>query len=334
MSNKTKAILEITAPNGQEFVDKGVIVNQTKGLNGVCVELYIPTKAIEAQKPIAIDKIMQLVDAYAHAYAFVGDDRMPIARKDVLDALQSIQNPVDTDSLQDLIAQYEADKKAYPLTWWKGWQFSFGNTWVDFSGGDFDLTEDSHGYQRKLHAEIIMQCEQDKIDYPEFWWGLIQFRRTEKSSWLNPSAPYSNFNDYEYRQHPHRKSIIRFNQCSKADKKRWQILDQDRGWITPCSQSGFPNWHEHCEYRLRPKMCFITLQDGTKMEFPESVREAFELGAIAFLVNPIMGEITEVVYRGCEYSKKYLRSGLLHATQENALQHLVALQAMNAQVAL
>lgn len=50
MNDNTKAILNITAPNGQEFIEKGVILKQSTALNGVCVELYIPTKSIESEK--------------------------------------------------------------------------------------------------------------------------------------------------------------------------------------------------------------------------------------------------------------------------------------------
>jgi len=292
MNDKTKAILEITAPNGQEFVDKGAIVNQTKGLNGVCIEPYIPTKAT--------------------------------------------QKPVDTDSLEDKIEQAEADKDAYPLTWWTGYEYHSNP-----EGWNIFKKEPSHdikffNFRRLKNADIIMKCAQDRIDYPDFWHELTQWANlNELDNWKTVPFDAETFYEFnKYRPHPHGESIKKFNACSEADKKRWQCMEdgfESFGWY---QVEGVPMWFENHKYRLRQRVCYITMQDGTKMEFPEPVREALEDGAIAFLVNPIMGEITEVVYRGCEYSKKYLRSGLLHATQENALQHLSAMQAMNAQVAL
>ena len=37
-----------------------------------------------------VDELMALADAYAHCYAFVGDDSMPIARASLLSALQEV----------------------------------------------------------------------------------------------------------------------------------------------------------------------------------------------------------------------------------------------------
>jgi len=288
MNDKTKAVLHITAPTGQEFVDKGAIVNQTKGLNGVCIELYIPTK--------------------------------------------SIQNPIDTDSLEYLIAQEEADKKAYPLTWFYGWEFKnySGEKWIRYGVGNIGWF-DGRNVRRHPHANLIMQSEQDKIHYPDFYGQLWQFKFDDDNVWETGSC---SFKDAEnYRQHPHRENIIKFHACSDDDKKRWQILDQVRGWITPCSQSGFPNWHEDCEYRLRPKMCFITLQDGTRMEYPEPVREALKFGDMYWCV--FMNSVVESGWQNNnENCHKALNAGAIHLTEEAAKQHLSALQAINAQIVI
>jgi len=67
--------------------------------------------------------------------------------------------------------------------------------------------------KRLLPAELIAQCEQDKIDYPEFWWELWQFRA--ENEWKNFKGLRAVFFDGDlYRKHPHRKSIIEFNGCS------------------------------------------------------------------------------------------------------------------------
>jgi len=332
MNDKTKAILEITAPTSQEFVDKGAIVNQTKGLNGICIEVYLPTKVVEVQKPIAVNEIMQLVDDYGRVCAAVGDHIMPVARKAVLDALQSIQKPINTDSIQDLIAQAEADKEAYPLTWWAGYEYySKPEGWHVFK------KEPSHdikffNFRRHPHATHIMQCEQDKIDYPEFYKQLYQVKSLG-GNWVDKE--HDGFSvEFEYRQHPHRKNIIKFNQCSEADKKRWQCSDKSfKGgeWID--HSYGFQEWEEGIKYRLRPRACFITLQDGTKMEFPEPVREALSFGDMYWCV--FMNSVVESVWQNNnENCHKALNAGVVHLTEESAKQHLAALQAANAQVAI
>jgi len=292
MNDKTKAVLHITAPDGQEFVEKGAIINQTTGLNGFCVEIYIPTKAI--------------------------------------------QNHVDTDSIQGLIAQAEIDKKAYPAVWFKGWQWSFGDSWISGDSPYYSVENNRHQNRRHPHADIIMQYEQDKIDYPDFWRKLTQCS-TSIMEWHDQTNYEFNFDfdrRFKYRQHPHRESIIQFYQCSEADKKRWQILDPVWGWITPLTQIGFPNWHEDCQYRLRPKVCFITLQDGTRIEWDEPVRDALEVGQEYWTHNNAGNGVHKFQWFGNHIDKSWLKYGLLHLTEEAAKQHLSALQAMNAQVAV
>jgi len=293
MNDKTKAILEITAPTGQEFVEKGAIVNQTKGLNGVCVELYIPTKAI--------------------------------------------QKPVDTDSLQDQIAQAEADKKAYPDVWFYGWEFKSysGEKWLRY-GVDNIGWFDGRDIRRHPHANLIMQCAQDKIDYPEFWHELTQWSNLNEDNWHG--VPFDSDTLYEfnrYRQHPHRKNIIKFHACSEADKKRWEYFDAGINWINCTADGcGSPMWREDIEYRLRPRVCFITLQDGTRMEYPEPVREALNFGDVYWCVYQYGKVSSQTWINYSDICKKALEIGLIHLTQEAAQQHLSAIKAMNAQVAI
>jgi len=294
MNDKTKAILEITAPNGQEFVDKGAIVNQTKGLNGVCVKLYIPTKAI--------------------------------------------QKPIDTDSLQDLIAQAEADKEAYPLTWWTGYEYhSKPEGWNIFK------KEPSHdikffNFRRRPQANIIMQSEQDRIDYPEFWCDLVQWKNSDNEwrgfgkNWIQARFGC----EFEYRQHPHRKNIIKFHACSEEDKKRWECCNTDIYGleITKWYSAENPSWCDNCKYRMRPRICFVTLQDGTRMEWDEPARDALNAGKEYFVINTHKGGVSKCIWNDMEFSNMWLKNGLIHLTEEAAKQHLAAIQAMNVQVAI
>jgi len=290
MNDKTKAILEITAPTGQEFADKGSIINQTKDLSGVCVKLYIPTKAI--------------------------------------------QKPVDTDSIQDQVAQVEADKKAYPLTWWKAWEYKLrykDSKWQGFDKIDDILSDGAH-YRRHQHATHIMQYEQDKIDYPEFYGQLWQTKNNNSASWRQIYKDPDWTADC-YRQHPHRENIIKFHACSEEDKKRWQYKIKDFEWAD-VSFNDIPQWRDDTKYRLRPRVCFITLQDGTKMEFPEPIREDLGVGQGYWVVLLIDEIIKKDRWDGNYSDTKRLKSGLIHLTQQAAEQHLSVIQAMNAQVAV
>jgi len=347
MTDKTKAILEITAPDGQEFVDKGAIVNQTTGLNGVCIELYIPTKAIEEQQKTHHDTLtMTLTPPNGYAFDDVLEFNPDLSSAYITEDFYAKAwfeiklKPIKKNPMQDLAAQAEVDKKAYPDAWANAWQYRV----YDGKGGlDWDTVIDSNHilsktltYRRHPHADIIMQCEQDKIDYPEFWSELVQWKCKTELTWRNYNTTHNDFDceNYDYRLHPRRKSIIQFNRCNEADKKRWQCMEdgfESFGWH---QVEGVPMWFENHKYRLRPRVCFITLQDGTKMEFPEPVREALKRGQEYFLVNPLSGTVDKFNWSNEFIEKGWLSRNFIHLNQEAAEQHLSALQAMNAQVAL
>jgi len=138
------------------------------------------------------------------------------------------------------------------------------------------------------HAELIAQCEQDKIDYPEFWFELWQWRNKCDNicEWKN--IPYDadclyEFN--EYRRNPHAENIIAWRACSEEDKKRWEFShDGIKGWLI----LGYnPEWHECYEYRLRPRTCKVTMQDGTVLEYPEPVRNSLNYGQEYFVADSL-----------------------------------------------
>jgi len=289
MNDKTKAVLHISAPDNQEFSEKGVIVNQSNALNGVCVEIYLPTKPIEL-----------------------------------------------VSTLQDLIDQAEADKKAYPLTWTYGWEmttlYDTSRRWIRVG----EVKEDGRQYRRKPHADIIMQVEQDKIDYPEFWWELVQYKSIFGGGFqaFSDKSFYKKLEEhsgYIVRQHPHRESIIEWHKCSEADKKRWEEK-QDSVKLS-WGNSPNPKWLEYREYRLRTRTCKVTLQDGTVLEYPEPVRGDLEVGRVYFSVCI---RVARHIYQpnNARYLIDLRDEGALHPTEENALHHLAALQAVNSQVSV
>jgi len=344
MNDKTKAILEITAPTGQEFSTKGAIVNQTKGLNGVCVEVYIPTKAVEEQQKTRPDTLtMTLIPPNGYVFddgiEFNADLNSAYITEDYYAKawIEIKLKPIKKNPVQDQIAQAEADKNAYPLTWTYGWEMTTlldnSNRWIKVG----EVNNDGRRYRRLPNASLIMQCAQDKIDYPEFWHELTQWSNLDEDNWHG--VPFDSDTLYEfnkYRQHPHRENIIKFHACSEADKKCWKScnIDEYGMEITKWYSVEKPSWDDDCKYRLRPRVCFITLQDGTKMEFPEPVRDALKYEQEYFLVNPLSGTVDKFNWSKESIEKGWLVRNFIHLSEEAAKQHLAALQAINAQVVL
>lgn len=293
MSDKTKAVLNINAPDGQEFSEKGVIVSQSSALNGVCIEIYLPTKPIES-----------------------------------------------VSALQDLIGQAEADKKDYPLVWWKGWEWSLptANKWNAFEKEN--VVRNNGVHRRHPQADIIMRTELDKIDYPDFWLELSQCKATNGGNWTNRVSDDFYFDMCEYRQHPHRANIIEWHGCSEADKKRWQATwGKKTEWVdidkARHETGDIPNWRteDDTEYRLRPRICSVKVGDKT-WEFPESVREPLEVEQEYWTIDMGGCGVSEVTWKGDETDLFWMSLGLVHLAKEGAEKHLSALQAVNAQVAL
>jgi len=184
------------------------------------------------------------------------------------------------------------------------------------------------------HADMIMQWKQDKIDYPEFWNELWQWKPSEKKDFVNqywqilPHNVDAFFQFNCYRQHPHRENIIAYHACSPEDKKRWQsrLFGQDE-WIFIDTE---PRWLEDYEYRIRPKLCKVTLQNGTVMEYPEPVRESLKNGQEYWVISDLT--ILKILFSE-RLSRKRLSLNFIHLTQQDAEQHLSVLQAINSQVA-
>lgn len=180
------------------------------------------------------------------------------------------------------------------------------------------------------HAELIAQCEQEKIDYPEFWRDLWQFKRVS-GAWVKFLHPTEIENDgCEYRQHPHRENIIAWHACSNEDKKRWQINIMGE-WE---DITGIPEFSSTAEYRLRPRTCKVTLQDGTVMEYPEPCRELLENGQRYWVAASSAKAVFFDVWNGHIEHYNRLGNGSIHLTEQAAQQHFEVLQAVNAQRAI
>jgi len=184
------------------------------------------------------------------------------------------------------------------------------------------------------HAALIAQCAQDKIDYPKFWRKLIQCK-THLCKWhdqSNYAFKFENIPSFEYRQHPHRESIILWYGCSDADKLRWQVSALDNVWIDwNIEKCGIPDFDEFYQYRLRPRTCKVTIQ-GKVLEYPEPCRE-LGFGQKYYAIMLADGTIRFDTWSDhyCDFER--LKNNVIHLTEQAAQQHLEVLKAVNAQVA-
>jgi len=182
------------------------------------------------------------------------------------------------------------------------------------------------------HAALIAQCDEDKKQFPDFWWELYQWQyihAVNKNVWFTCEKDNDlSINDYHHRQHPHRASIIEYHQCSDADKLRWQINVMGE-WENITGKSDFGST---VEYRLRPRTCQITI-NGTVLEYPEPVREPLEDGQEYWIADMHYG-ISNQTWTNTTTEIRWLSIGIVHPTKQAAQQHLAVLQAVNAQVAV
>jgi len=235
------------------------------------------------------------------AVAVVGDKLMimfsvrPIAQGigQAVDVTENVEIPAgywlcNGSNYNDMVLQQaKADKAAYPEVWWKAWMYRTKNTnaqWITpIHGSNFGVSNDGCEYRRHPLADIIMQVESDKINHAGYWWQLWEIKSLISKEYCKFSMPFNVESDFEYRQHPHRKNIIAYHACSDADKKRWQYRlkgkssAESNGWQDCENDRMYPNWSESMEYRLRPKICTVTMGDKV-YEYPEPVREPLKVG--------------------------------------------------------
>ena len=182
------------------------------------------------------------------------------------------------------------------------------------------------------HAALIAQCEQDKKQFPEFWNDLYQLKNSDgKWCGFGKNWVQANFkSEFEYRQHPHCANIIAWHACSEEDKKRWQAKKTGVSlsiWFD-VEHSGVMCWLDDYEYRLRPKVCSLTLQNGTAMEWQDPVRYPLEIGQAFFTVS---NKVSSHIWANETWQNEWLDKGWIQLTKQAADQHFAVLQAINNQ---
>ncbi|WP_162817280.1 hypothetical protein [Morganella morganii] len=110
-------------------------------------------------------------------------------------------------------------------------------------------------------------------------------------------------------------------EIAKTDKEWWRnfLVKDGSVWIT--FSSGDFAFSPNREYRLKPRYI-----DINGHQVPEPVREPLEIGAWFFMPSVDCIEmVSKVKWREDEYCDFYLRSGVVHTTEDAAIRHAVAL---------
>jgi hypothetical protein len=188
----------------------------------------------------------------------------------------------------------------------------------------FDINPIQH-HEIDQHAELKAQYAIDAemckdIDGLEAW-QLCQYRNNQSRRWEDCVVePY--WQDItEYRRHPHAESMILFHKGSAADKKRWQRRHLDVSVWVDC----IPEWAEVCEYRMKPSVIGVTLDDGTRLEFPEPVRDALNFKD-AYYIDEFDGDITEYHWTNDAQDMIWLEQNRIFRTEEDAQAAQAAIQ--------
>ena len=176
------------------------------------------------------------------------------------------------------------------------------------------------------HQLLIYQCEQDKKDYPEFWWELFEVQELN-NTWHDVGSAFGRFApEYKYRRHPHAENIIKWHQCSDEDKKLWQMRKSSTVWqgVNP------PDWFEDFEYRPKPKTIGFTLDSGERVEFPEPVRNPLYFGDTYWFVYPDK-VASHTWLNDNDVCQQALKSGRVYLNQQDAQQALDAIKKLLSQ---
>ena len=84
------------------------------------------------------------------------------------------------------------------------------------------------------------------------------------------------------------------------------------------------------DFRLKPAMRSITLQDGTLVEWPEPMRVAPGREQLFFVIDPSCnGGIATTYWRDLLWQQQAIKAGFCHLTEEAAQQHRRAIVLAN-----
>lgn len=133
--------------------------------------------------------------------------------------------------------------------------------------------------------------------------------------------------------HVHAKEMMQYaKDAMETDKpwERWQVRRSIGGAVF----SWFDCKHDtvmfdsYYKYRRKPKMMRATCADGTVVEWPEPVKNNLDNGTEYWIIRP-SGCTERTYWNNSDLDKHFLAWNKVHLTEEAAIQHYEALQAID-----
>lgn len=190
---------------------------------------------------------------------------------------------------------------------------------------EHDLIGDIHDFPIHIvQAMCIEQVRQgNKHDVAVFQRDSTADKAMGETTWLNIVA-YKKFDTIPTTQHPHTESIKLFAHQSLKSQTPWVFwehsLDNGKTWV-PCA--GSPVWNETTLYRQRePRIRIGNMMVNQPIDTPP------EIGTTIFvtdITSPFMCYRTQWTGTYSNSNNEMLKRGLVHLTQESAIEHSKAL---------
>ena len=134
-------------------------------------------------------------------------------------------------------------------------------------------------------------------------------------------------------KHKHAELMMQYAQdAMETDKpwERWEFrISIHDDWTT---LGGNAMWYTDYQYRRKPKMISVTLENGEVVSWPEPYRGDLNVGQHCYLVEH-NGDVEDVCFAIHSHNTMVVMFGMAHLTKEAAEQHSHALFKINNQVA-
>ena len=120
--------------------------------------------------------------------------------------------------------------------------------------------------------------------------------------------------------HPHAENMKLYAENAAVNEKPWELWEffYSGGW-RDCIYH--PEWDQERQYRRKPRTININ-----GFEVPSPLRNPPNDGEICYIVNLTENKVYAIVwYSAQSFFKQWLKSGIIHRTEEAAALHLKAL---------
>ena len=134
-------------------------------------------------------------------------------------------------------------------------------------------------------------------------------------------------------KHKHAELMMQYAQDAMETPRpweRWEFYNKlTESWL---STTNHPAWATTSEYRSKPKMLSVTLENGEVVSWPEPQRTELDNGNAYYYID-VEGSVINDKWHGVAWDRGTLSNGYIHLTKEAAEQHSHALFKINNQVA-